>query len=95
MTLLDKFCSLDRGQIKWQVEVGWTYCTDCLSHLAHAHKNGKAAPAESSDGELVVYIAQFCLGVEDADVIEFGEKLGLQASAEWVLGGKKRETMCK
>jgi hypothetical protein len=53
-----------------QVVWGRTYCADCLGHLAHAHENGKATPAECSDGELVVYIAQFCLGVEYTHVIE-------------------------
>jgi len=71
VTLFNKFGSLKIEVRSERVVLGWTYCADCFCHLGHAHEHGKTSPAESSDSELVVYIAQFCLGVKDADVIEF------------------------
>ena len=71
-----------------------THRADRLRHLGHGHDDREPAAAECGYGELVLDVAELCLGVEHAHVVELGEQLSFHARAEGVLRGQEREAVC-
>ena len=76
-----------------RMEFGAAYRADGLCHARHAHDDGQSSPTEGSDGELVVDVAQFSLGGQNAHVIKFCEELAFHARAEGVLGRESCEAV--
>lgn len=72
-----------------------THGADGLCHLGHGHEDGETAATKGSDGELVLDVAEFGCGVEDAHVVELAEELALHPGAEGVLGGEEGDAVCK
>jgi hypothetical protein len=62
-----------------------TYRTNSLRHLGHAHKDCQTPSTEGCNGELVFNIAELCGGVQDPDVVKFGQKLGFHPCPEGIL----------
>lgn len=70
-----------------------THRADRLGHLGHHHDDRKSSSTKGGNSELVVDVAELCLGVEYSHIIEFRQQLPFHFCAEGVLSGKERETV--
>jgi hypothetical protein len=62
-----------------------THHLDRLGHLEPSHDHRQSSPAEGRDGDLGRELGKPDAGVNEAHVVELGDKLALLLSAEWVL----------